>query len=105
MTTISMTAVSVSTRSDQLMSSVPESIQEKSGTTSIFSGPKPMRTKTKIDKRRGDQQRGAGHDLGRPVADHAAEQACDRGGEQRQEDDELDGKIHGDSPCPSPSSR
>ena len=44
-----MTAVSVSTRSDQLMSSVPESIQEKSGTTSIFSAPKPMRTKTKTD--------------------------------------------------------
>src|SRR5690348_2306984 len=44
-----MTAVSVSTRSDQLMSSVPESIQEKSWTTISFSWPKPMRTKTKID--------------------------------------------------------
>ena len=51
MTTISMTAVSVSTRSDQSTLSVPESIQVKSFTTTslAFSGPKPMRTKTKID--------------------------------------------------------
>ena len=46
-----MTAVSVSTRSDQAMSSVPESIQVKSLTTIslAFSGPKPILTKTKID--------------------------------------------------------
>jgi hypothetical protein len=49
-------------------------------------------------ERRGDQQRRTGHDLRRPVADHAAEQARDRGREQRQEDDELDGKIHGRPP-------
>src|SRR5262245_5280949 len=46
-----MTAVSVSMRSDQGMSSVPESIQVKSLTTTslAFSGPKPILTKTKID--------------------------------------------------------
>src|SRR4029453_18352619 len=51
-TTISMTAVSVSTRSDQTMSSVPESIQVKSLTTIslAFSGPKPILMKTKIER-------------------------------------------------------
>src|SRR5258708_19688602 len=46
-----MIAVSVSTRSDQSTFNVPESIQVKSLTTTslAFSGPKPMRTKTKID--------------------------------------------------------
>ncbi len=48
---MNMTAVSVSTRSDQSTLNVPESIQVKSLTTTSlpFSGPKPMRTKTKID--------------------------------------------------------
>src|SRR5216684_5529052 len=48
---MNMTAVNVSTRSDQSTVNVPESIQVKSLTTTslAFSGPKPMRTKTKID--------------------------------------------------------
>src|SRR5581483_8007746 len=46
-----MTAVSVSTRSDQETWSDPELIQSNRLTTIIFpsSGPKPMRTKTKIE--------------------------------------------------------
>ena len=46
-----MTAVSVSTLSDQLMSSVPEPIQENSFTTISLpsAGPNPMRMKTNTD--------------------------------------------------------
>src|SRR6185437_10001484 len=44
-----------------------------------------------------DQQSGAGDDLRWPVADHTAKQPGDRRSEQRQQDDELDGKIHGSS--------
>ena len=44
-----MTAVSVSTRSAQAMSRVPESIQENSFTTISFSVPKPIFTKTKTE--------------------------------------------------------
>ena len=38
-----------------------------------------------------DEQRRGGDDLCGPIADHAAEKAGDRRGEQRHEDDELDG--------------
>ena len=42
---------------------------------------------------RGEQE-GGGHDLGRPRPDQAAEQAGDRGAEQRQEDDGLIHAAH-----------
>ena len=52
----------------------------------------------------GDQQGGTGDDLRRTVADHAAKKPGDGGGQQRKQDDELDGEIHG-AFAPSPSSR
>ena len=97
MTTISITAVSVSTRSDQLTSSVPELIQEEIGTISDLLVAEADGHEHQDRQRGRDQQRGAGDDLRRPVADHPAEQPGDRRGEQRQQDDELDGKIHGSS--------
>ena len=94
-----MTAVSVSTRSDQATSSVPESIQEKSLTTTslAFSGPKPILTKTKIDRAAAISRAAqvticAGRS---PIT--RQNRPGDRGGKQRQQDDELDGEIHGAS--------
>ena len=94
-----MTAVSVSTRSDQ-------STFERAGVDpgEELDDDQLAVLRAEADahededrQRRGDQQRRAGDDLRRPVADDAAEQAGDGGREQRQQDDELDGKIHGAS--------
>ena len=60
-----------------------------------------MLMKTKIDSAAAISSARAGDELRRPVADDAAEQAGDGGAEQRQQNDEHDGEIHGARPSPS----
>ena len=86
-TTRIITPDSVSSRSDQSTSTPPAPIQVAIGTTCALFVAQDVGEQHDAERHR-QQQRAAGHELRAAVADRPAEKAGDRGGEQRQEDDE-----------------